>query len=665
MHAGPALFTSFTIALVAAFIGGYVARKLKLPTMVGYLLAGMAIGPFTPGFVGDVADIGQLAEMGVVFMMFGVGLHFSLKDLWQVRQVAIPGAILQIAIATGLGLLLTLSWGWSMSAGLVMGMAISVASTVVLLRGLMDHGLLNTSHGQVAVGWLVFEDIATVIILVLLPAFFGSEGGNIWASAGLALLKTAIFVALMLLIGIRFMPWLLTRIAHTRSRELFILAVVALALGTALGAAEMFGVSLAIGAFLAGVVINESDVSHQVGAEVLPFREVFTVIFFVSVGMLVNPVSLVANAWLVISLTLLIVLGKAIVTFVIGTFLPAPLKTFVVVAAGLSQIGEFSFLVGQSALALGVLTQDQYGLILAGALISIVLNPFLFDLIPKTEALLLRLPLLRRIYARHEAVPEPVQQDFTGHVVVVGYGRVGEHIVELLKHLDVPYLVVEQDAARASEFQKQGVPTLFGDAANSEIMTHVDLERARALVVTIPDEVAAEAIVVAARDLAPDLPIIARSATDTGTRRLTQQGAQAVINPALEGGLEVVRHALLALRYPMVQVQQYVDTVRHELYDSTSVLASDARILNQLVNSVRDMEIAWRQVSAGSPLIGHTIAETNLRAHTGASIVALVREKKLMANPKSDTPFHLHDVIALIGEAEQIAAAEQIIGAHV
>ncbi len=665
MHAGPALFTSFTIALVAAFIGGYVARKLKLPTMVGYLLAGMAIGPFTPGFVGDVADIGQLAEMGVVFMMFGVGLHFSLKDLWQVRQVAIPGAILQIAIATGLGLLLTLSWGWSMSAGLVMGMAISVASTVVLLRGLMDHGLLNTSHGQVAVGWLVFEDIATVIILVLLPAFFGSEGGNIWASAGLALLKTAIFVALMLLIGIRFMPWLLTRIAHTRSRELFILAVVALALGTALGAAEMFGVSLAIGAFLAGVVINESDVSHQVGAEVLPFREVFTVIFFVSVGMLVNPVSLVANAWQVISLTLLIVLGKAIVTFVIGTFLPAPLKTFVVVAAGLSQIGEFSFLVGQSALALGVLTQDQYGLILAGALISIVLNPFLFDLIPKTEALLLRLPLLRRIYARHEAVPEPVQQDFTGHVVVVGYGRVGEHIVELLKHLDVPYLVVEQDAARASEFQKQGVPTLFGDAANSEIMTHVDLERARALVVTIPDEVAAEAIVVAARDLAPDLPIIARSATDTGTRRLTQQGAQAVINPALEGGLEVVRHALLALRYPMVQVQQYVDTVRHELYDSTSVLASDARILNQLVNSVRDMEIAWRQVSAGSPLIGHTIAETNLRAHTGASIVALVREKKLMANPKSDTPFHLHDVIALIGEAEQIAAAEQIIGAHV
>ena len=665
MHAGPALFTSFTIALVAAFIGGYVARKLKLPTMVGYLLAGMAIGPFTPGFVGDVADIGQLAEMGVVFMMFGVGLHFSLKDLWQVRQVAIPGAILQIAIATGLGLLLTLSWGWSMSAGLVMGMAISVASTVVLLRGLMDHGLLNTSHGQVAVGWLVFEDIATVIILVLMPAFFGSEGGNIWASAGLALLKTAIFVALMLLIGIRFMPWLLTRIAHTRSRELFILAVVALALGTALGAAEMFGVSLAIGAFLAGVVINESDVSHQVGAEVLPFREVFTVIFFVSVGMLVNPVSLVANAWQVISLTLLIVLGKAIVTFVIGTFLPAPLKTFVVVAAGLSQIGEFSFLVGQSALALGVLTQDQYGLILAGALISIVLNPFLFDLIPKTEALLLRLPLLRRIYARHEAVPEPVQQDFTGHVVVVGYGRVGEHIVELLKHLDVPYLVVEQDAARASEFQKQGVPTLFGDAANSEIMTHVDLERARALVVTIPDEVAAEAIVVAARDLAPDLPIIARSATDTGTRRLTQQGAQAVINPALEGGLEVVRHALLALRYPMVQVQQYVDTVRHELYDSTSVLASDARILNQLVNSVRDMEIAWRQVSAGSPLIGHTIAETNLRAHTGASIVALVREKKLMANPKSDTPFHLHDVIALIGEAEQIAAAEQIIGAHV
>lgn len=663
MHANLALFTNITIALLAAFIGGYLARRLKLPTLVGYLLAGMAIGPFTPGFVGDVGDISQLAEMGVIFMMFGVGLHFSLADLWAVRRVAIPGALLQVLIATGLGTLLTLSWGWSLSAGLVMGLAISMASTVVLLRGLMDHGLLNTSHGQVAVGWLVLEDLAAIAMLVLLPAAFGRGGGNPLLSAGLALVKTAVFVALMLFIGKRFMPWLLTRIAHTRSRELFILAVVALALGTAFGAAELFGVSLAIGAFFAGVVINESDVSHQVGAEALPFREIFAVLFFVSVGMLVNPASIAVNAGYVLALTLLVVMGKAVITLLVGTFLPAPLRTFVVVAAGLSQIGEFSFLVGQSALSLGVLTQEQYGLILACSLISIVLNPLLFNAIPHTEAMLLRILWLRRVYARHMDIPQPVQHDFSEHVVVVGYGRVGRHIVALLDHLQVPYLVVEVDAARAAEFQQQGVPTLFGDAANSEILTHVDLERARALVVTVPDEIAAEAIVVTARDLAPHLPIIARSASLEGTRRLAHQGAQAVINPELEGGLEVVRHVLLSLGYPMEQVQPYVDAVRHESYDSTSVIVQDARLLNQLVNSVRDMEIAWRQVTEGSPLIGQTIAEANLRAQTGASIVALVRNKQLMANPKSNMPFYPGDLIALIGDGEQVAAAEQIMGA--
>jgi CPA2 family monovalent cation:H+ antiporter-2 len=279
MHHNLALLINITVVILTAFAGGYLARRLGLPTLVGYLLAGMAIGPFTPGFVGDIEDISQLAEMGVIFMMFGVGLHFSLQDLWKVRRIAIPCAILQMLIATGLGFALTQLWGWSIGAGLVLGLAISIASTVVLLRGLVDNGLLNTSHGQVAVGWLVLEDLATVAILVLLPALLGG-GGNPWQTIGLAILKTTLFVGLMLVIGVKLMPWLLTRIARTRSRELFTLAVVALALGTALGAGELFGVSLALGAFLAGVIVGESDISHQVGAEVIPFRDVFTVVFF-------------------------------------------------------------------------------------------------------------------------------------------------------------------------------------------------------------------------------------------------------------------------------------------------------------------------------------------------------------------------------------------------
>lgn len=660
MHHNLALLTNITVALLTAFAGGYLARRIGLPSLVGYLLAGMAIGPFTPGFVGEVEDISQLAEMGVIFMMFGVGLHFSLKDLWRVRQIAIPGAILQMLIATALGFLLTQLWDWSISASLVLGLAISIASTVVLLRGLMDHGLLSTVHGQVAVGWLVLEDLATVAILVLLPPLLGNTG-NPWQTAGVAIGNTALFVGLMLIGGTKVMPWLLTRIAHTRSRELFILAVVALALGTALGAAELFGVSLALGAFLAGVVIGESEVSHQVGAEVLPFRDIFAVLFFVSVGMLVNPVALWANAGQVVALTVLIVLGKAIFTLLLGLVLPASGRTMVVVAMGLSQIGEFSFIVGQAGLALGVLTQAQYGLILAGALLSIVVNPLLFKVIPHVEYGLQQIPFLWRWLQRGEATPTSSTHELTNHVVIVGYGRVGEHIVTVLERLGVSYLVVERDAALATAFQQRGITTLFGDAANSEILTHTYLAQARALVVTIPDETATELIVTAAQDLAPALPIIARAATQTGVRRLAAHGAQAVIHPEFEGGLEVVRHTLLALEYPMGQVQQYIDAVRRDAYDTTQMSPEESRMLDQLVAAVREMTITWQPVEDASPLVGRSLVEANLRAETGASVIALVRNQQVITTPAAHMQFASGDLVGLIGNTQQVAAAARYI----
>ncbi len=656
MHHNLALLTNITVALLTAFAGGYLARRVGLPSLVGYLLAGMAIGPFTPGFVGEIEDISQLAEMGVIFMMFGVGLHFSLNDLWKVRSIAIPGAILQMLIATALGFLLTQLWGWSISASLVLGLAISIASTVVLLRGLEDNGLLSTQHGQVAVGWLVLEDLATVAILVLLPALFGTSG-NPWQAGGLAILKTALFVGLMLVVGTKVMPWLLTRIAHTRSRELFILAVVALALGTAFGAAELFGVSLALGAFLAGVVIGESDVSHQVGAEILPFRDIFTVLFFVSVGMLVNPVALWASAGQVLALTALIVFGKALFTMMLGFVLPASGRTMLVVSAGLSQIGEFSFIVGQSGLALGVLSQEQYGLILAGALLSIVINPLLFKVVPLAERTLQRLPMLWKWLERGTPAPEPLAHGMKDHVVIVGYGRVGEHIISVLDRLGVPHLVVEVDAARAAAFQQRGIPTLFGDAANSEILTHAHLQQAQALVVTIPDETAAELVVTAAHDIAPNLPIIARSATLGGVRRLAERGTKAVIQPELEGGLEVVRHTLLALAYPMAQVQQYIDAVRNDAYDTTNISPEESVMLDQLVAAVRGMAITWQPLKEDSQLIGQTLIGCNLRAQTGASVIALVRDREVIANPDSNLQFAPGDLIGLIGTTEQVTAA--------
>jgi monovalent cation:H+ antiporter-2, CPA2 family len=661
LHHDLALFANITIALLTAFGGGYLARVLGLPSLVGYLLAGMVIGPFTPGFVGDIVDIRQLAEMGVIFMMFGVGLHFSLKDLWAVRGIALPGAIMQMLLATAFGYVLARFWGWSVSASLVLGLAVSIASTIVLLRGLVDNGLLNTLHGQVAVGWLVLEDLATIGILVLMPILVGDTTGNIWQSASLALLNTMLFVGLMLYVGARLLPWLLRRIAHTGSRELFILSVVAIALGTAFGATELFGVSLALGAFLAGVVISESDIGHQVGEEVIPFREIFTVLFFVSVGMLVNPAFLFANAAQVLAFTLLIVVGKSIFTFLLGLILPASGRTMLVVAAGLSQIGEFSFIIGQAGLALGVLTQGQYSLILAGALISIVVNPLLFKSIPTIERWLQQLPLLWRHLDRHQPAPAPLHAGMTDHVVIVGYGRVGEHIVRILDHLGVSRLVIEQDARQASTFARDGVPTLLGDAANSEVMTHAGLKDARALVVTVPDESAGAMIVARAQVIAPNLPIIARAATHPGVHQLGDLGARVVIHPELEGGLEVMRHTLQILGYPTSQVQEYTDAVRNDQYNTAISSPEERRVLARLIESVGGMEIFWRTIGPDSELVGRTLSDANIRARTGASIIALVRNQRVMANPKSTTTFVEGDLVGLIGDAEQVAMAERII----
>lgn len=563
------LLINVAVALAAAFCGGLLARRAGLPTLVGYLVAGIIIGPFTPGFVGDTSTINQLAELGIIFLLFGVGLHFSLRDLWAVRTVAVPGALAQMALITAIGFGLARAWGWPATAGIVLGLALSIASTVVLLRGLMDQGLLNTTHGRVAVGWLVVEDLATVLILVLLPAFTQATGSPIWQSVGLALLKAAAFAVLILVVGARFVPWLLLRIAHMRSRELFIVTVVTITIGTAVAASELFGVSLALGAFLAGVVVSESSMRHQVSAEVLPFRETFTVLFFVSIGMLVNPVHLVNNAGQILILALLIVVGKSLLTLLSGFVLPTPARTILVVAAGRSQIGEFSFLLAQSGVTLGIFTQEQYSLILASAILSILVNPFMFRLVPHAETLLRRAPNLWRRLDRHGPSPQPIAEGMSDHVVVVGYGRVGQHIVNVLGRLNVPRLVVELDIGLAVELEQQGVPTLYGDAADSEVLDHAGLSRARALVITLPDEAAAEVVVAAGRYQSPKMPIIARAATRDGIARLLQLGAQDVILPELEGGLEIVRHTLMQLDFPTPEVDDYASAVRHDRYDTS------------------------------------------------------------------------------------------------
>ncbi|MEN6298678.1 MAG: cation:proton antiporter [Anaerolineaceae bacterium] len=655
------LLINITLALVVAFIGGVIARRIGLPNIVGYLLAGIAIGPFTPGFVGDTETIQQLAELGVIFLMLGVGLNFSFADLWRVRDIAIPGSLIQTFISTLLGFGLSQLWGWSATAGIVLGLSISVASTVVLLRGLMDNSLLNTSHGQAAVGWLVMEDILSVLILVLMPILAPSSGAFDWKYLIITLLKAAAFITIMFFVGSRFIPWLLERIAHTRSRELFILAILAITLGTAMGAAELFGVSLALGAFAAGAIISQSRLSHQVGADVFSFRETFSILFFVSVGMLVNPSFLWQNLEQVISLTLLVVIGKPIIVILLGLLFPRPAKTFLVIAVGLSQIGEFSFILGQGGMSLNLLDSNQYSLILATALISITANPFMYRLLPILEKILRRFP---RVWERLETnvpLPEIKENQLENHVIIIGYGRVGKDLVNLLQKLSISLLVIEADPEKIAILNERHIPTLFGDAGNSEILVHAHLEKARVLVTTISDETNTTMIITSARDLNPNLPIIARAATEQGVRNLAKIGANHIVQPELEGGLELIHHTLLCLGFPLREVHQYIEAIRRENYDMDTILDNEHHSLHDLLRAVKGVEIVWFKLDDTCSLIGKSLAEANIRSKTGASVVALIRDKQLIANPKSMIVFKSGDCIGVIGESDQIEAVQRLI----
>jgi CPA2 family monovalent cation:H+ antiporter-2 len=520
---------------------------LRLPAIVGYLLAGVAVGPFTPGFIADRELAPQLAEIGVILLMFGVGIHFSLRDLMAVRSIALPGAIGQSAGAVALAVGLAVWWGWSPGAGLVLGLAISVASTVVLLRALMEANVLDSTPGRVAVGWLIVEDLFTVLALVLLPAVAlqlggGPIGGDATAVAArslpvelaLTLVRVAVLVVLILLVGTRVVPWLLVQVARTGSRELFTLAVLAVALGIAYGSAMFFGVSFALGAFLAGLVVGESDLSHQAAADNLPLRDAFSVLFFVSVGMLFDPGYLVANPGGVLAVLLLIVVAKPVLAFLLVALLGHPVRTGLIVAAGLAQIGEFSFILAEVGRTLGLLPDEGYSLILAGALLSITLNPLLFRVIDPLEA-----GLRRRAEADRPAQPAasddlaptglPTGPGLQDHAVLCGYGRVGQQIGRALERYGVPFVIVELDRGRVDELHERGIAAVHGDAADRTVLEQVNFTQARLLVVAITDPIAARQIVEVARRVHPDLQIIARTHSEEERVYLTSRVSEAIL----------------------------------------------------------------------------------------------------------------------------------------
>ena len=662
MHELP-LLVNISVALAYALVGGLVAKRIGLPTIVGYLLAGVALGPFTPGFHGDAGSINQLAEFGIILLMFGIGLHFSFRDLWQVRDIAVPGALLQMALATGAGYLVMRGFGATPTASLVIGLAISVASTVVLLRNLMDGGLLNTLHGKVTIGWLVLEDLATIVLLVVLPLLAPASSGDTWTTPLWAVGRALAFVILLLGVGPYLVPALVARTVRSGSRELFVLVALSAAVGTALVAGAVFGVSLALGAFLAGIIVGQTPFGYQVGADLVPFRDAFAVLFFVSVGMLVNPDYLRTHALEVLAISAVIVLGKSLLTVATGFLFKYPARTTFVVAAGRSQIGEFSFILGQTSLALGLITPDQYSLILAGSIVSITVNPLMFKLIPRAENVLRRWPRVWRALDNPRAELGPPAEGIRDHVVIVGCGRVGRHIAEALGRLQIPRLVVEADPARLDKLKELGVPVLYGDAGSSEILDHASLEDARALVITLPDDAAAAAVVVTARKLAPAVRIVARASTWDGARRLKAEGANDVVRPELEGGIEIVRRTLLDLDLPVADVQRYTEIIRREgIHESDRPSADQARVLDHLLTAARELEMDWLAIEAGSPLDGGTLGASAIRFRTGASVVAVDRAGQVTPNPGPEQAFMAGDRIALIGTSAQIAAAGALVG---
>jgi CPA2 family monovalent cation:H+ antiporter-2 len=521
MHDAP-LITTIAAALGLALVLGFVAARLKLPALVGYLLAGILIGPATPGFVADVALTGQLAEIGVMLLMFGVGLHFSLDDLLAVRRIALPGALVQMSVATLLGLGLAMAWGWSFGAGLVFGLALSVASTVVLLKALEGHGSLDSVNGRIAVGWLVVEDLAMVLVLVLLPPLAGglsgraAPGPELWSTLGITLAQVAAFVALMLVVGRRVFPWLLWQVARTGSRELFTLCVVATAVGIAYGSAALFGVSFALGAFFAGMVMRESEFSHRAAEESLPLRDAFAVLFFVSVGMLFDPLVLVQQPLRVLAVVAIIVLGKSLAAALLVLLFRYPLNTALTVSAGLAQIGEFSFILAALGVSLGLLPPEGQSLILAGALISIAVNPLVFAAIgPAQRWIRARSTLARRLERSDDPLAElptsTPERFLAGQVVLVGYGRVGRRIADALAAQGVPLVVAEQNRERVEELRARGVPAVFGDAADPGVLIQAHVARASLLVIAVPDALNVRQMAEAASTLNPGIEVVVRT----------------------------------------------------------------------------------------------------------------------------------------------------------
>jgi CPA2 family monovalent cation:H+ antiporter-2 len=642
-----------TLVLLAALIGGFLAQRLGQPLMVGYILAGIAVGPFTGGpTVDNVNDIEQFAQLGVVLLLFSLGLELSFRDLAPVRMVALVGGSIQIILTTVLGLALGLGMGWEWRPSLWLGALVSLSSTMVVLKTIQVQGRLGTLSSRVMLGILVVQDLAVVPLMIVLPELSDPAGGL--ANVSTAVVRAILLLSAIVLFSTRVVPHLMAFVARRNSRELFFLSTMTLAVGVGY-VAYVFGLSMALGAFVAGLVVNESEYSHQALSDIVPLRDLFGMLFFVSVGMLLDPAVVWKQLGALALVVVLIVIGKAAI--LAGIVRAFGYRNVMPLAVGLTlfQVGEFAFVLARVGLSSGAISADVYTLTLNVAIVTMALTPAVSSLVPVAY---------RRLWSgrgrdTHEAINLP-PAGLANHIVIAGSGRVGSSLADALSHLSLPFVLVESDDRRVQQARAAGFPVIYGDASQTVVLEAAGVRDARAMLITVPAFPDVRSIVRAGRQLQAELPIIARADSSDAVRALYALGAQEVTSPEFEAAIEMTRQALMYFNVPSHDVLQVASAIRHERYDRLSDRReSGLAMMSQIGEIARQLDFAWLAVPSESPFDGRTLAELRIRATTGVAVVGIVRASFLVANPDGEAQLLKGDLVAVLGTRDQIARFEQ------
>ena len=634
--------TDLILLVVSAFFSGLLMQRLGQPLILGYILTGIAFGPYTGGFaLTSVHEIELLAEIGVALLLFALGLEFSLKDLKPVKKIALIGTPIQILLTIAMGYGIGQWMGWDAKTSLWLGALVSLSSTMVLLKTLMNQGWLGTLSSKVMVGILIVQDLAVVPLIVLLPILNNPELG--WVSLEIAILKTVLFLAGMILFGTRLLPWIMRHISHLGSRELFLLAITAIGLGVGY-LTYLVGLSFAFGAFVAGMVLSESDYGHQALSDIIPVRDLFGLLFFASVGMLLNPAFLLDHWQQVFILVLIVSLGKGLILALLARIFKYGNVVPLAVGLGLFQVGEFSFVLAQVGVSTNSISHEVYSLVLTTAIITMFLTP----LISGQTA---RLYALRKRWFKHEALDSInfPKSGFRNHVIILGGGRVGFRIAQVLKRLNVPMLIIELDQLRVDRAKHADIPVIYGDASHEVVLEAATASLARLLIITSPEVVIAQTIVQRVRKVNAEIQVVARAPGVEFLEEFKKLNISEVVIPEFEAGLEMARKALVHLHIPAAKIQHYTESLRQDLFASFFNENEETKIMEQLQTAEHQYDLQWMLIKPGSKLVGITIGEAEIRTKTDTSIVGVIRKEKLEPNPDANFRFEANDRVAIIG----------------